>query len=437
LSFKALKLTPKLLKTLERLEYHQPTPIQEKAIPLLLEQQDLIAIAQTGTGKTATFLLPMIENLPEPSESIQGKERYSVDALILAPTRELVLQIHQKIQTYAQAYTHQSVALHGGIGLGSQIKALRAGANIAVGTTSRVREHLKNGSLDLSKVKMVILDEADRMLEMGFIEEVRTIFRDLPQQRHTVMFSATFATPLKQLAHSLLHKPTIIEIPQSHQANQTIHQQVIQLPSSQEKLSLLLTLFDQTSWQQVLIFVNTKRQADRIAQALREHHIPARAIHGDKTQQMRTQALDAFTKQEIDVLVATDIAGRGIDIVGLPAVINFELPHEVESYLHRIGRTGRANQQGVALSLVSAEEYPLLNAIEKRINQKLNPHPLQSNYPIPPQKTTSSTPKREKKEHRLDLKEAKALAKKMMAKEKQGTKKRKKEGKGSRNKRHF
>ena len=440
MSFKSLNLSPKLLKTLNQLNYTTPTEIQTKSIPLLLKGKDILATSQTGTGKTASFLLPLLENIQESKRIRTGEERYKVKALILAPTRELVLQIHNKAEEYAQNFTHKSVALYGGVKLGSQVSAIRAGANIAVGTTARVLDHIKNKSLNLSEVEIVILDEADKMLEMGFIDDIRAILSQLPKERQSVMFSATFPKTIKSLAKSFLNSPIIIEIDSKNLATAQV-KQLIHYVNEEEKTPLLSHLIKKEKWSQVLVFTNTKIQADKIVEALRDNKIEASAIHGDKSQGMRVEALKRFKNKQIKVLVATDIAGRGIDIMNLPHVINFELPRENEDYIHRIGRTGRAGKEGQAISFVCKKEINQLKEIETLINKKLDPITTEGFDYAPHTKISNRKSKKEEKKKGVDLKKAKALAEKMMGKkgmeEKIVTKKRKRGGEKPTNKRHF
>ncbi len=430
LSFKVLNLSNRLITTLEQLGYHTPTEIQKRAIPILLKRKDLLATSQTGTGKTAAFVLPMLENLPQEQYPKKGDERYKIKALILAPTRELVLQIHHKIEEYAKEYTHQSVPLYGGVKLGSQIKAIRAGVNIAVGTTGRVLDHLKNGSLNLSKVEMIILDEADKMLEMGFIDDIRTILAKLPKKRQSIMFSATFPKELMGLAKSFLKNPTTIEIDRESLSGSNIEQRVHYV-NEEKKLSLLLRLIAQNQKRQLLIFSNTKRQANSIVEYLKSQQINALAIHGDKSQNMREEVLKAFKAKELDILVATDVAARGVDIRGLPCVINFELPNSSEDYIHRIGRTGRAAQKGVAISLICEKEIAQLKEIASLVNQKLLPITTEGFEYTP---KCRAGDKKYNVSKGINLKKAKEIAQKMMEKDKNNKKSKTKK---PINRRHF
>jgi len=422
------------------LGYTKPSEIQEKSIPLLLKRKDILATSQTGTGKTASFSFPLLENLKESNEKKTGDERYKIKALILAPTRELVIQIHNKIEIYGENFTHKSVALYGGIKLGSQVSAIRSGANIAIGTTARVLEHVKNKSLNLSAVEIVILDEADKMLEMGFIDDIRAILAKLPKERQSVMFSATFPKPIMSLAKSFLKHPITIEVDKENLSAQQISQ-VVNYVNEEDKTPLLSTIIRSNGWSQVLVFTNTKLQADKIVEALRSDKIKASAIHGDKSQRMRIEALKSFKENRIAVLVATDVAARGIDIIDLPHVINFELPLNNEDYIHRIGRTGRAGKKGEALSLVSKKELTQLKEIEELVNKKLETQETEG-FPFEPHtKVTNRKSKKEDKKKGINLKKAKELAEKMMGKEglhpQTNNKRSKSNSKSPKNKRHF
>ena len=438
MSFQSLMLSKKLQNTIDTLGYSEPTPIQQKSIPLLLEGKDILATSQTGTGKTAAFVLPMLENLEEHSEIKTGDERYKIDALILAPTRELVLQIHEKIETYGKNFTHKSVALYGGIKLGSQVKEIRAGANIAVSTTARVLEHIKNKSINLSNVKIIILDEADKMLDMGFISDIRAIITQIPKKiddkkRHSIMFSATFPPKIMKLAKTFLDNPITIEIDKENLSTRQV-KQIIHYVYEEEKLSLLSKLITDNKWNQVLIFTNTKIQANIIVERLNDEGIKTQAIHGDKSQGQRIDALNNFKEQDISVLVATDVAARGIDIINLPHVINFELPLKNEDYIHRIGRTGRAKQNGQALSLVCEKEIEQLKEIEILVNQILESISTEG-FEYKSKVKTIKVEKVEKTNRRdkSTLKKAKELAEKMSRKDNNSSSNKK----SPRNKRYF
>ncbi len=438
--FSALNLSSKLLKTLEKLNYSVATEIQQKSIPLLLQKKDILATSQTGTGKTASFVLPMLENLEEQQEPKRGDERYKIKALILAPTRELVLQIQEKIEAYAENFSHKSVALYGGVKLGSQVSAIRAGANIAVGTTARVLDHVKNKSLNLSELEIVVLDEADKMLEMGFIEDIRTILSQLPKERHSLMFSATFPKPIMTLAKSFLKHPIIVEVDKENLSAKQVTQ-VVHYVNEEEKLLLLSHLIKSKEWNQVLIFSNTKVQSDKIVEHLVTKKLTAKAIHGDKSQGMRIEALKDFKEKNIRVLVATDVAARGIDIINLPYVVNFELPLKNEDYIHRIGRTGRAGKEGEAHSLIGKKELTQLKEIEILVNKKLKVVTTEGFEFSAQSSLRSKKSKQNRKNKGVDLKLAKELAEKMISSDKSTPKKREKSKKtkvkSPMNKRHF
>jgi len=429
MSFDNLMLSEKLQNTLTSLGYNTPTPIQQQAIPILRQGKDLIATSQTGTGKTASFVLPMLENISETQEIKLGDQRYKIDALILVSTRELALQIHNNIEKYAKAFTHQSIALYGGVKLGGQVKQIRAGANIVVATTGRLLDHLRNGTVNLSAVQMVVIDEADKLLEMGFINDVRVIISQLPKKRQSSMFSATFPPAINNLGKSLLSKPISISIDPDNMATQKVNQMVHHI-NEEQKAPLLSFLIRSKSWKQVLVFVNTKHQANALVVQLIQDGLTASAIHGDKSQKARNHALQQFKEKKISVLVATDVVARGIDITNLPHVINFELPLKNEDYIHRIGRTGRAKHQGEAISLICKKEIEQLKEIEIMINKTLPAITTESfNY------TDTPPPMKEKKG--VDLKKAKALAQKMMKKDEIGQSRSKIPKKGRGTQRHF
>jgi ATP-dependent RNA helicase RhlE len=451
LLFKNLNLSPKLLKTLESLNYTTATEIQTKSIPLLLERKDILATSQTGTGKTAAFVLPMLENLKESSVKRTGADRYKIKALILVPTRELALQVHNKVEEYGKAFTHKSVALYGGVKLGGQTTQIRSGANIAIATTGRLIDHMKNKTIDLSEVEMVVLDEADKMLEMGFIKDIRFILSKLPintldedgtlKKRHSVMFSATFPPAIKSLAKSFLRNPITIEVDKENLSTKQV-KQVVHYVNEEEKMPLLSTLIAKNNWHQVLVFTNTKLQADKIVEHLNEKNIKAKAIHGDKSQGQRIEALQEFKEKALRVLVATDVAARGIDIINLPHVINFELPSQNEDYIHRIGRTGRAKQKGQAFSLICQKEVEQLAEIEKLINKSLETIETEGfsyeKHLQPSSKKIKQKESNENKKQAAKLKKARELAEKMMGNKNISNDKRKKsKRKSPSNRRHF
>ncbi len=438
--FSNLMLSEKLQKTIKELGYTEPTPIQQRAIPQLRKGKDIIATSQTGTGKTASFVLPMLENIPESKRAKQGDARYRVDALILVSTRELALQIHRNIENYAKEFTHKSVPLYGGVKLGGQINQIRAGANIVVATTGRLLDHISNGTVNLSSVKMVIIDEADKLLEMGFIDDVREIITKLPKKRVSAMFSATFPPTIIKLAKSLLKNPISIEIDPNNIATKKV-KQVVHYIDEEQKAPLLSFLIGSKNWKQVLVFVNTKQRADNLVKRLKLDGLTASAIHGDKTQGARNKALQLLKEEKIRVLVATDVVARGIDIINLPHVINFELPLRNEDYIHRIGRTGRAKQSGESLSLVCSEEVEQLKEIEKLVGKTLISITTDGFNYNPTPKLNSKQTKRDNTKKNRDLKKAKELAQKMMNRDKKSEKKRKTTKrdhyKSPKDKRHF
>ena len=426
MSFKNLMLSQKLQDNIKAVGYIEPTPIQKEAIPALREGRDILAISQTGTGKTASFVLPMLDNIPQREDKRVGDDRYKIDALILAPTRELVIQIHNSIKSYSIGFRHKSVALYGGVKLGSQVKEIRAGANIAVATPARVLEHIKNRTLNLSNIQMLVIDEADRLLEMGFIDDTKAIISKLPTKRQSAMFSATFSKPIKSLAKSLLKNPITIEIKGGISAKE-IKQSAYYI-NEEQKIPFLISLLKKKGAKQTLIFVNTKRWADILAGRLKLEGINVTSIHGDRSQNIRNQALDSFKNREIDILIATDVVARGVDIKALPLVINFELPTKNEEYIHRIGRTGRAKESGEAISLVSNSEIEQFYEIEKALD-----------ITIPAIKTEGFIHKKRKCSKKSDkkedkLKKAKELAQKMMEMSSNSKKKR---AKSPKNRKYF
>ncbi len=358
--FADLGLMPDLTRAVADTGYTQPTPVQVQAIPIILEGCDVLAGAQTGTGKTAGFTLPLLqrlmENPPEPGT-------YPVRALIVTPTRELAAQIEESVHTYGKYLPLRSAVVFGGVGMAPQIEALKAGVDILVATPGRLLDHANEQTVDLSQVEILVLDEADRMLDMGFIHDVKRILALLPAQRQNLLFSATFSDEIRALADGLLHNPVMIEVARRNAESELVAQRVH--PAGQDrKRALLAHLVKSGDWKQVLVFTRTKHGANRLAHQLGRSGISATAIHGNKSQGARTKALADFKAGLVRVLVATDLAARGLDIEELPHVVNYDLPHVAEDYVHRIGRTGRAGSTGEAISLVSPEEQPLLAAIE-------------------------------------------------------------------------
>ena len=367
MSFSNLGLCAELLRAIKEEGYTTPTPIQAKSIPVILSKKDVLAAAQTGTGKTAGFTLPLLQRL----KTAYNKDKKShVRALILTPTRELAAQVAQSVETYGKYLPFKSAVIFGGVGINPQISLLKKGVDIVIATPGRLLDLISQNCLDLTKVEFFVLDEADRMLDMGFINDIKKVLAILPKERQNLLFSATFSEDIRKLADGLLNSPVLIETAvansTSHKVEQTVH-----LVDRERKKELLLHLVNKNNWKQVLVFTRTKHGANKLSEALVKDGISSSAIHGNKSQGARTKALDDFKAGNVRVLVATDIAARGIDIDNLPHVINFELPNIAEDYVHRIGRTGRAGNTGEAISLVCIDEHDYLWGIEKLIKQKI------------------------------------------------------------------
>lgn len=383
MSFSALGLADEIVRAVTTEGYTQPTPIQLQAIPAVLRGQDVLAAAQTGTGKTAGFTLPILHKLSSQTIKRPSIGRQPVRALILTPTRELAAQVEESVQTYGKYLKITSTTVYGGVNINPQIQRLRSRIDILVATPGRLLDHVQQRTVDLSQVEILVLDEADRMLDMGFIRDIRRILALLPRQRQNLLFSATFSEEIKSLATGLLHDPVIIEVAQRN-ATPDLVAQKIYLVDRERKRELLSHLIKAHEWYQTLVFTRTKHGADRLVKQLTQDDIPAVAIHGNKSQAARTRALARFKAGEVQVLVATDIAARGIDITDLRPVINFELPNVPEDYVHRIGRTGRAGIQGEAFSLVCVDELDLLRNIERLIKRSL-PKEMLDGFEVDPQ----------------------------------------------------
>lgn len=369
MSFSDLGLHDDLLRAVTAQGYTQPTPIQQQAIPIVLEGRDLLASAQTGTGKTAGFTLPMLQRLANGKRP--GKRQ--VRALVLTPTRELAAQVGESVAAYGQHLSLRSHIIFGGVGQQPQVDALRAGLDVLVATPGRLLDLHQQGHVDLSAIEILVLDEADRMLDMGFIHDIKRLLRLVPKQRQNLLFSATFSNEIQTLAQQLLNNPALIEVAPRNTTAEKIEQAIYRVDRD-KKRDLLAHLIQRHNWFQVLVFTRTKHGANRLAEQLSKQDIPAMAIHGNKSQGARTRALGAFKSGDLQVLVATDIAARGLDINELPHVVNFDLPNVAEDYVHRIGRTGRAGSNGEAVSLVCVDEHGLLKNIERLINQTLPKH---------------------------------------------------------------
>lgn len=368
MSFTQLGLNSDILKAIKEQGYTEPTPIQKQAIPVILQKEDVLAAAQTGTGKTAGFTLPML-NLLSAKSPKKGKKPY-VRALILTPTRELASQVAQNVEEYSQYLPIKTSVIFGGVGINPQKAQLRKGVDIVIATPGRLLDHVSQNSIDLSRVEFLVLDEADRMLDMGFIHDIKKVISNLPSHRQNLLFSATFSDEIKKLASGFLNNPKIIEVARRNTSSAQV-EQIVHYVQKDNKRNLLCHIIKENNLSQVLVFTRTKHGANRLTDYLKNYNISASAIHGSKSQGARTKALADFKSNEIRVLVATDIAARGIDIELLPNVINYELPNVPEDYVHRIGRTGRAGNVGIAMSLVCNEEYEYLRDIEKLIKKDL------------------------------------------------------------------
>ena len=363
-------LAPEIQRALSDQGYVHPTPIQAQAIPVVLQGRDVMGAAQTGTGKTASFSLPIIQNLLPHANTSMSPARHAVRALVLTPTRELAIQVAENVKAYAQHTPLRSTVVFGGMDMKPQTEILRRGVEIVIATPGRLLDHVEQKNISLGQVQMLVMDEADRMLDMGFLPDLQRIINLLPKKRQNLMFSATFSPEIKKLAASFLTDPLTIEVARSNATNTSITQ-VLYKVDEEQKREVVLHLLRSRDLKQVLVFSNTKIGASRLARYLEQAGVEASAIHGDKTQQERIAALDAFKNGDIDVLVATDVAARGLDITDLPCVINYDLPYNAEDYVHRIGRTGRAGATGDALSVYSDKDERLLVDIEKLIKQTI------------------------------------------------------------------
>ena len=369
MSFETLGLGPNLLRSIGEVGYSTPTPIQEASIPLIIEGNDLIGIAQTGTGKTAAFTLPMLEKLERltKDESRRGKTR----ALVLSPTRELVVQIHDNVSAYAKHLSLKVANIYGGVNEAPQKKALREGVDLVIATPGRLMDLMGQGCADFSGLEFFVLDEADRMLDMGFLPNIRKIVKDLPKKgRQTLLFSATLSRDIEKLTKEFLYRPKTVEIGKRTNPADTVRQCLHEVTKS-AKISLLKHLLQDNDLYSVLVFTRTKHGADRVAKQLGKSKIPTAAIHSNRTQNQRARALQDFKDGKTRVLVATDIAARGIDVEGITHVINFDFPPNAEDYVHRIGRTGRANQAGEAISFITSEDQGALRLLERKIKKSI------------------------------------------------------------------
>ena len=368
MTFSALGLSDEIVRAVTERGYTEPTPIQAQAIPVVLGGGDLLAGAQTGTGKTAGFTLPILQRLTASAKPTTGKA--PIRALVLIPTRELAAQVEESVRDYGKYLKLSSMTMIGGVNINPQIARLKTRVDILVATPGRLLDHVQQRTVDLSQVEILVLDEADRMLDMGFIRDIKKILALLPKQRQNLLFSATFSDEIKALADGLLTKPALIEVARRNATAELIEQRIYPV-DRERKRELLTKLIKENNWHQVLVFTRTKHGANKLAEQLDKDGITAMAIHGNKSQAARTRALAEFKSGKLQVLCATDIAARGIDISELPHVVNFELPNVAEDYVHRIGRTGRAGSEGEASSLVCIDEKKLLNDIERLIKRDI------------------------------------------------------------------
>ena len=381
--FTALGLMPELTRALADRGYSEPTPVQTRVIPEILAGRDILAGAQTGTGKTAGFTLPILQLLNANAHPPKAPR-----ALVLVPTRELAAQVNESVRAYGKHLRLRTQVVFGGVGIHPQIEGLRRGTDILVATPGRLLDHAQQRTVDLSKIEILVLDEADRMLDMGFIADIRRVIKLLPARRQNLMFSATYSDDIRRLAQNLLHQPVEIEVARRNAPVDSVEQRAYMVPKDQKR-ALLSHLIHDGDWSQVLVFTRTKHGANRLTKQLLEDGIEAAAIHGNKSQSARTQALAGFKSYDVRALVATEVASRGLDIKELPHVVNYELPNVPEDYVHRIGRTGRAGATGIAVSLVAPDEIGLLKDIEKVLRKPI------PQLPVPHFKRAQPQPQRE------------------------------------------
>ena len=397
-AFEGLGLSAALVRAVADQGYTEPTPIQKQAIPVVLSGRDLLGAAQTGTGKTAAFALPILQRL-------DGKPRNAIRVLVVTPTRELAAQVEQDFRTYGTHLSLKTACVFGGVGMQPQVDTLRRGVDILVATPGRLLDHDQQNTVDLSQVEILVLDEADRMLDMGFIHDIRKVLALLPKERQNLLFSATFPDEIRKLAASFMKDPATVEVARRNTPAELVAQ-VQHSVAQDRKRDLLAHLVKSNDWQQVLVFCRTKHGANRLAKHLNAAGIESDAIHGNKAQNHRTRTLKRFKDNELRVLVATDIAARGLDIEALPHVVNFDLPHVAEDYVHRIGRTGRAGAEGEAVSLVSHEDRPLMAAIEKLMNRKVEQREISGFDSAPRQAPQHQQPRQHQQQPRQHQQQA-------------------------------
>ncbi len=441
MSFKNLGLSDELLNTIQKEGYSEATPVQERAIPLINKGMDILAGAQTGTGKTAAFALPILNRLQQ-SKSKKRKVR----ALILTPTRELAAQVNNSFRTYGIALPFKTIEIFGGVSMRPQKSKLKKGVDIVVATPGRLLDHLSQNTIDLSGVEVFVLDEADRMLDMGFKRDIEKVIKQLPERRQNLLFSATFPKEIQKLASRLLNSPKKIQVASENSTAEKVKQTVYPVDQSRKR-ELLIHSIKENNWFQVLVFIKTKRAADKLTRQLNKKGILSDTIHGNKTQAARSKALEGFKKGKVQVLVATDVAARGIDIDLLPVVINFNLPMVAEDYIHRIGRTARAGKEGEAISLVCAEEFNLLSDIERLLKFRIPREDIEGFETTQHLNTTNLKPKNNqhkksnyqgfKKRKRSDNKKPHWHKKRKLSKKKENNKDRNKKNGPAKSKRSF
>ena len=391
--FNELGLSAELLRAIDKKGYLQTTPIQQQAIPAILDGQDILACAQTGTGKTAGFTLPILQRLQKPSS---GSRRIQV--LILTPTRELAAQVAESVRDYGYHLPFKTTVIFGGVSINTQIAKLQKGTDVVVATPGRLLDHIERNTVDLSRIDVLVLDEADRMLDMGFIRDIRKILKKLPNKRQNLLFSATFSNEIRRLAADLLNAPIEIQVAARNALADRV-EQVVHPVDRARKRALLSHRIRRENWRQVLVFTRTKHGANRLAEQLSKDGLNTVAIHSNKSQAARTRALKDFKDGTVRILVATDIAARGLDIDKLPHVVNYELPHVAEDYLHRIGRTARAGQKGYAVSLVCVDEEKLLLGIERLLKREIDKKIITGYEPDPRIKAEPVTQGRSQRRH--------------------------------------
>lgn len=388
--FSELGLSPEILRAIEEQGYSEPTPIQEKAIPLVLSGRDLLAAAQTGTGKTAAFMLPILEHLKKFANTSVSPAMHPIRALVLSPTRELADQIGVNVKTYTKYLPLRALTVFGGVNMDAQTQELRRGVEVLIATPGRLLDHIQQKAVQFNKVQVLVLDEADRMLDMGFIQDIRKIMSLLPKGCQTLLFSATFAPEIKRLAEDFMNSPQLVEVARQNSTNAQVEQLVYAVDGARKK-QLLSHLIRAREMGQVIVFCKTRISADQLARELKRDGLSVDAIHGDKSQGARLEILAGFKAGTLKVLVATDVAARGLDISELPFVVNYEMPNSPEDYVHRIGRTGRAGAKGVAISLMAKEESRQHDSIQKLTKQTLTPQCVDGFWPswMPRPKTST------------------------------------------------